>query len=39
MYPGVLPRGPKSERAQVEITIVGKEDVNGKIGYWLENCQ
>lgn len=38
MYPGVLPRGPKGERAQVEITIVGKEDVNGKIGYWLETA-
>lgn len=27
--------GPDGNKAQMEITIVGKEDVNGKAGYWL----
>jgi hypothetical protein len=33
VYDGVTANGQK---IQVEITIIGKEDVNGKTGYWME---
>jgi hypothetical protein len=30
--------GPDGSKVQMEITIVGKEEVNGKTGYWLETA-
>lgn len=30
--------GPDGSKVQMEIAIVGKEEVNGKTGYWLENA-
>jgi hypothetical protein len=30
--------GPDGSKAQMELTIVGKEDLSGKTGYWLETA-